>query len=304
MSLVYAHSHADHVLQVGGVSLAADWVFDPVFLLPLALALLYFRGARRYRARGGRRFSAGRQALMGVGLLLTALALLSPVHRLAEWSFTWHMLQHELLMSFAMPAVLLSQPFLPVVWGLPEAFRRRVFIPVGRHPGVQAALRFLTHPVVGVATYALAFLAWHMPALYDAAYRNPWVHYGQHFSFVAGAGLFWWGIITPYPFRARFNVFQRIMVVFLSEVPNVALSAMITFADQVLYAYRGLPGFWGLSMLEEQQIGGLLMWVGIGASVRLISAIAIMIAYGRQEAAKEPPRELYPTREGTPQAAL
>ena len=237
---------------------------------------------------------------MGLGVFFPAVALLSPLDTLSDWSFTFHMFQHELLMSFTVPAILLSQPFLPVVWGLPEGFRRRVFIPFARHARVQATLRLLTHPVVGLIAYSVALLSWHFPFLYDAAYRNDWVHYGQHFTFIAGAGLFWWGIVTPYPFQARLHVFLRIMLVFVSEVPNIVLSAMITFSESVIYAYRNLEGFWGVSMLEEQQMGGLLMWVGIGATVRLSAALIVLIVYARAEALKEPARVLYPTREGSP----
>jgi cytochrome c oxidase assembly factor CtaG len=129
---------------------------------------------------------------------------------------------------------------------------------------------------------------WHLPRFYDAAYWNNWIHLGQHFSFVVGALLFWWNIITPYPFPSRINVFLRILLVILSEVPNIALSALITFADGVMYAYKELPGFWGLTMLEEQQLGGLLMWVGFGASIRLITALAVLMVYVREEEAKEP----------------
>jgi cytochrome c oxidase assembly factor CtaG len=295
MSLAFAHSTADHVHQVGGISLLTDWSADPIFLIPLVGALLYFRGLRRYRSLGGRRFSRWRQGSLLLGLAVTALALLSPIDRLADWSFTWHMLQHELLMALAVPALLLGQPFLPVVWGLPRLVRRRLFIPLARTPLVRWVLRVATRPVVGLAAYTVAVWAWHSPGLYDAALASDAVHYLEHLSFVLGAALFWWNVITPYPFPARLNVFLRVLLVMVSEIPNVALSAMITFSDTVLYSYGRLEGFWGVGMLEEQQLGGVLMWVAVGATVRLCAAMAILIAYGRAEEAKEPPKRLYLT---------
>jgi hypothetical protein len=50
-------------------------------------------------------------------------------------------------------------------------------------------------------------------------------------------------------------------------------------------------------------MGGLLMWVGIGATVRLSAALTVLVLYAREEALKEPPRVLYPTREGAPTLA-
>jgi cytochrome c oxidase assembly factor CtaG len=210
------------------------------------------------------------------------------------------MFQHELLMSFAVPAMLLSQPYLPVVWGLPAVVRCWVFIPVARNSGVQAFFRTLTHPVVGLGAFTTVMVVWHMPPFYDAALLNDNIHYLEHLSFVVGAGLFWWGIITPYPFQPRLHFFLRIMLVFVSELPNVAISAMIAFAENVIYAYSVLPGFWGETMLEDQHVGGLLMWVGLGATIRLSAALVVLIIHARQEEQNEPPRVLYPTRDGAP----
>lgn len=288
MTTVYAHSGLDHVHHVGGISLLTDWTFDPTFLIPLAAALLYWRGIRRYRRKGGRGFPLWRQAFFGAGVCWSFLALDSAVDTLADWSFTWHMIQHELLMEFAVPCLLLGTPFLPVVWGLPEGFRRRVFAPFARARPVQRVLKAVTHPVAGLLAYTAAVWIWHLPRFYDAAYGDNLIHYGEHFSFVLGAFLFWWNVITPYPFPSRINVFLRMLVIALSVVPYIALSALITFADTAMYAYRALPGFWGLTMLEEQQLGGLLMWVGLGMSIRLFAALAVLAVYAREQEAKEP----------------
>jgi cytochrome c oxidase assembly factor CtaG len=106
---------------------------------------------------------------MVFGLACSALGLLSPIDALAERSFIWHMLQHELIMSFAVPAILLSQPFLPVVWGLPQSFRRWVFIPLARLRPVQRTLRFLTHPICGLAAYSVAQPCWPASPVWGAA---------------------------------------------------------------------------------------------------------------------------------------
>jgi putative membrane protein len=288
MTILYAHSGLDHVHHVGGINFLTDWTFDPTFLIPLAAAILYWRGIRRYRRKGGRRFPPWRQACFGAGIFFSFLALDSPVDTLADWSFTWHMIQHELLMVFAVPCLLLGTPFLPVVWGLPEGFRRRVFVPFARAPAVHRVLKSVTHPVAGLLAYTAVVWIWHLPRFYDAAYANDFIHYGEHFSFVLGAFLFWWNVVTPYPFPAQVNVFLRILLIILSEVPSIALSALITFADTAMYAYGALPGFWGLTMLEEQQIGGLLMWVGFGTGVRLAAALTVLAVYVRAEEAKEP----------------
>jgi cytochrome c oxidase assembly factor CtaG len=288
MNIAYAHGALDHVHHVGGIDWLVNWTFDPTFLIPLIAAILYFRGIRHYRRQGGKRFPWWRQAFFAGGVFWVFVALDSPVDTLSDWSFTWHMIQHELLMVVAVPCILLGTPFLPVVWGLPEGFRKHVFIPFARSRAVQAVLKTLTHPVAGLLAYIGFVWGWHMPRLYDAALFNNYIHLGEHFSFVVGALLFWWNIITPYPFSSRINVFLRLLLVILSEIPNIGLSALITFSDHVIYGYKLLPGFWGLDMLDEQQLGGLLMWVGFGATIRLIAAITVLAVYFQEEETKEP----------------
>ena len=290
MNLAYAHGGVEHSAGAAPhISLLADWSFDPIFLVPLLVALLYFKGYLRYRRRGGRRFPPWRPLLFTAGVSVVAIALMSPVDLLADYSFTWHMAQHDLLMLVAVPLILLGAPFIPVIRGLPLPVRRYVFIPVARHGAVRGVLRFVTHPLAALVLFEASVVAWHVPGLYDAALFGPWVHYGMHLSFFATGVCFWWHIVTPYPFRSRLHHFLRIGMLVASSIVNGTISALIVFADKVLYGYEFLPGFWGLTMLDDQAIGSGLMWV-MGDMLRLAAISIIFGAYAMQEEAKEPGR--------------
>jgi putative membrane protein len=53
------------------------------------------------------------------------------------------------------------------------------------------------------------------------------------------------------------------------------VGALITFADSVLYPwYASAPRTWGLSPLDDQQLGGLLMW--IPANLWMFGAVAVL----------------------------
>lgn len=287
MNLAYAHGGVDHTVSPAAVSLLTDWAFDPTFLVPLLLAVLYCKGYVRYRRRGGRHFPAWRPLLFTVGLAMLAVALMSPVDLLADASFTWHMVQHDVLMLVALPLLLLGAPFIPVVRGLPAGLRRRVFIPFARQGAVRAVVRFITRPVVALVLYEGTLLLWHLPAFYDAALFNPWAHYAMHLSFIVTGLCFWWNLVTPYPFPSLLHPLLRVLMLFASSVVNSGLSAMIVFSDSVLYGYETQPGFWGLTMLTDQEIGSGLMWV-MGGMLRLAAITAIFITYAVQENAKEP----------------
>ncbi|MEE8435457.1 MAG: hypothetical protein V3S64_11775, partial [bacterium] len=49
-----------------------------------------------------------------------------------------------------------------------------------------------------------------------------------------------------------------------------------------------LPGFWGLTMNEDQVIGGALMWT-MGAMLRLGAMSILFFVYVRQENIENPP---------------
>jgi cytochrome c oxidase assembly factor CtaG len=295
MTLAYAHgidvlgvrpvaeAAAAHAPQL---SLLLEWTFDPTFLVPLLLALLYFRGYVRYRRRGGRRFPAWRPALFTLGVLVVGIALDGPIDVLSDESFTFHMVQHDLLMLVAVPLILLGAPFIPVIRGLPAGLRRRWFVPLARRGPLRSAAMFLTRPLVGLVLFEATVVAWHVPGLYNAALDNEWIHYGEHLMFVVTAVCFWWNIVTPYPFPSRLHTFLRMAMLVASAVVNGALASMITFAGQVLYGYGELHGFWGMSMLEDQNLGGLLMWV-MGDMLRLTAITVLFAVYAQRENAKE-----------------
>ena len=301
MNLAYAHglspegmvgahdalTEAAHAWAGPHVSLLTDWSFDPTFLVPLLLAVLYFKGYVRYRRGGGRRFPAWRAVLFALGVAVVGIALMSPIDMLADYSFTFHMVQHDLLMLVAAPLILLGAPFIPVIRGLPMGLRRRWFVPAARRGPLRVAAKFLTRPLVALVLFEATVVAWHLPGLYNAALFNNAVHYGMHFSFIATAILFWWHIVTPYPFPSRLHYFLRMAMLVASAIVNSFLAALIAFSGTVLYGYGARHGFWGLSPIDDQSIGGVLMWV-MGDMLRLGAITVLFAVYVARENAKEP----------------
>ena len=54
----------------------------------------------------------------------------------------------------------------------------------------------------------------------------------------------------------------QMLYLFVLGIPMMAVAAMITFAPEPLYRWYALaPRVWGLSAVEDQRLGGLLMWV-------------------------------------------
>jgi cytochrome c2 len=114
-----------------------------------------------------------------------------------------------------------------------------------------------TSAVVAWVLHASAIVAWHVPALFDAAVRNDAIHSAQHLCFFGTALLFWWAILRRPNGRGA-----ALLAVFTTAVYTSALGALLTVAPHAWYtAYASSTAAWGLTPLEDQQLGGLIMWV-------------------------------------------
>jgi cytochrome c oxidase assembly factor CtaG len=80
--------------------------------------------------------------------------------------------------------------------------------------------------------------------------------------FMVAAVLFWWPVVSASSGLPRLGPGLGMLYLFLGQIPMQILGAIITFADEPLYSwYLAAPRTWGMSPLDDQKLGGLLMWV-------------------------------------------
>ena len=255
--------------------LLAQWTVYPSFLIGWILfGAAYLAGVGPLRRRFGwaDRVEPARVALFLGGMLLMFLALQGPLHDLSDsYLFSAHMVQH-LVLTLLVPPLLLA--------GTPGWLLR----PFLAAPAVWRVARLVTRPVLAFALYNAVFTAWHVPALYDLMMRNHDVHVVMHLSILATAVILWWPVLAPVPELNRLSYGGQILYLFLLGIPTMLLAAIITFSDRLLYPwYAAAPRLWGLSPAEDQQWGGLIMWVPGSA----VLWAGITIAFFRWSAAKE-----------------
>jgi cytochrome c oxidase assembly factor CtaG len=171
------------------------------------------------------------------------------------------MVQHEVLILLCAPLLVLSRPLVPMLWGLPLPWRRAI----GRatkSPPVQRQWRRLTDPLSAWSLHAIALWVWHAPKLFQATLVSDWVHTAQHLSFLLSALLFWWSLFYSH---GRPGYGLSVLYVFTTALHTSILGVLLTFAPSLWYpAYAGTTSAWGLTPLQDQQIGGLVMWVPAG----------------------------------------
>ncbi|MFN8583239.1 MAG: cytochrome c oxidase assembly protein [Gemmatimonadaceae bacterium] len=253
-----------HGLIGEGQSIWTAWNFDLQIILLLVLAAsIYIRGLKRWPERS-REHRWWHTASYLTGLLLLLLVSESPLDRLAEHHFSMHMVQHMVMVMIAVPLVLIGAPTTPLLRGLPKSIKRGVIAPLAASRTARSLYRLITHPLVAFALYSIAVGVWHViPTWYDAAARDQVIHDVQHLSFLGGAFLFWWTVIDPAPLHARMGHLLRIAYVVAAATYQAALGAFITLSDGLLYsAYTDVRPVFDVSPLADQELGGLIMWIG------------------------------------------
>ena len=242
-------------------SLWLAWSADPTALIGIPLAaILYARGLQTLERR--RIHNRRRTASFYIGLIALFIALVSPLDALSDELFLAHMGQHMLLMFFAVPAIQIGAPVIPLMRGIPRPLRKRIAIPVLKSPFVRGVLRNLFRPLIAWPLFIGVILGWHFPVAYEAALSNEAVHLIEHLTFALGAYLWWWNVIDPTPLRSSLTYLARVPFVFITIVPTFVLGAFLTFAPNAFYPHYELTApAYGITALEDQEIGGVIMWI-------------------------------------------
>jgi putative membrane protein len=250
------------------------WSLDPGIVIPLILtALVYFRGAKTVRG-----VSSRQRLYFWAGWFLLCVALVSPLHPLGEALFSAHMAQHELLMVAVAPLLVLARPLVASLWGLPFTWRRAL----GQWSKRTAALRIwrlVAHPMTAWWVHAAALWLWHIPRFFQATLDNDWIHSAQHISFLGTALLFWWSLFYAHG-KVRYGA--SVLYLFTTALHTSILGALLTFSSTIWYpAYASTTPAWGLTPLEDQQAGGLIMWIPAGL-VYVIGGLVLFAEWLRE----------------------
>ena len=255
---------------------AFAWTFSPELVLPLAAVTgLYAVGWWRLARRGAR--PSWRPLAGLVGMLALAAALLTPVAALGHFLFAAHMTQHMLLMAVAAPLLLLADPLPAVLWALPRPLRLRAGRLLTRGHPLRVTWERLTTVPVAALVYAAVLWAWHLPRAYDAALGGEWMHHVEHLAFFGAAVLFWWPVIGPAPRARRPAAYGlRIAHVVTAALHGSILAMLLAWSPRVLYeTYAAVPRVTALTALEDQALGGVIMWAG-SSTVDMLAVLALV----------------------------
>jgi putative membrane protein len=248
-------------------------------LIGLEVVYLLCVSAYRTRIATSRPVPAGRRLAFSSGVLVMLLALATPLDTIGDtYLFTAHMVQHLLLTLVAAPLLLVGTPG----WLL------RLVLHATRLTGF---VRWARHPLVAFFGFNVIFALAHVPSFYELTLTNEPLHALEHLVFLGTAMLMWMPVVSPVPeISAPYPPMAQVLYLFLQTVPASLLGALLTATGSAYYStYVLAPRIVALSPLEDQQLGGLLMWVGGGLFFLLATGVVFFAWASREEAANRRP---------------
>ena len=233
-------------------ALWTTWRLDPTLVgVLLAIAVLYCVGYRRLQRDDARLLPTRWQVCAALGgWLIASLALVSPLCPLSVALFAARSAQHVLLTMLAAPLLVLARP---------AACLAAAFVGAGRACMVRAEPESsLRTPLTAAAAFAVSIWIWHMPAPYTATFQSTAVYWLMHTSLI-GTSLWLWQTLLQTSNR---SLPGSMLAGIASTVQMGLLGALITLAPRPLYEPHLLTtDTWGLAPLQDQQLGGVIMWV-------------------------------------------
>ena len=256
------------------VDLFRHWELPPSIWAGCVILLAAYLWARRFK------FDL-KTLSFSSGVLIIFLALCSPLDALADgYLFSAHMLQHMLLGTIAPPLL---------IAGIPASFVESWL----RFRIVAWLERILSQPVLALFVGCGTFWVWHLPGPYTYALENETVHTIEHLLFIVSGTMLWWPVLKPVP-EGKLAPMGALIYLGLVSFIGMILGIIFTVSDTVFYSYYNHPedelgllklirDDWGVTALDDQKLGGGMMWEPMGAVFLCAMMSALVSWYKRSE---------------------
>jgi cytochrome c oxidase assembly factor CtaG len=252
---------------------AGGLAFEPLQAAALTLAATAYAFRTLTLAQEGRPVPAWRAVCFASGLLLIAVAFLSPLDHIAGELFLVHMVQHLLMGDLAALLIVLGltgpllQPLLANRW--------------------LGWLRHLAHPLVALPLWAIDLYLWHVPVLQQAALAHSSIHAVQHACFIGFGVLMWMPLVGPLPQPKWFGIPAKIGYLVGVRFTGIVLGNVLMWSNSVFYPdYAPGEARWHISAVTDQSIAGVIMMVE-GGFVTLGVLAWLFLEWAKQDTERQ-----------------
>jgi putative membrane protein len=243
---------------------SASW---PALIVYAVLAGAHVAGVLRLRARDGvvGRSERREAALFQGGLLVALLAIVSPLGY-QSGVFIWVRAVQDLVLAMVAPGL--------IVLGAPwRAFGAR-----------ESSLpRWLRRPVAAVVAFNVIWVAWHLPAPFDAVLSSPAAKAAEYLLYLAAGTVFWLALIGSRPWSPAAAPLRRATLLIGTVVVDTVLGMALVFGSKVIYpAYYANTAHHVMTVLDDQQLAGAVVWMGMLLPV-IPAAVALLLRWLNDE---------------------
>jgi putative membrane protein len=247
--------------------------FEPLQIAALTLVATAYGFRSLTLSREGRAVPTWRIACFAAGLLLVAVAFLSPLDHIAGELFLVHMVQHLLMGDLGA---------LLIVLGLTGPLLQPVLA-----NGWLGWIRYLANPLVALPLWAINLSLWHLTVLQQGALANDPVHALQHACFIGFGVLMWMPLVGPLPQPRWFGLPAKIGYLIGVRFVGTVLGNVFMWSNTVFYPdYAPGEAHWNLSPLTDQGIAGVIMTVE-GGFVTLGVLAWLFLVWARQDTERQ-----------------
>lgn len=261
------------------------WTFDPLWvILATAAVFFYLAGVYRLQKRGDK-WPIYRTVLWLLGIALFIWVTTGPIAVYEPVLFSAHMLGHMLL-SMAIPMFLVSGA--PITLAL-RAIKKR-------HDGSRGAREWIlwglqtpfskvvTNPYFAAGMFIGSLWAFYFTDLFRWSLYDHVGHIWMVAHFLISGYLFVLTLIgiDPIPYRAPYPFRLLVLIAVMAIHAFFGVAIMSQTGLMVADWFGSLGRTWGVSPLEDQNIGGGIAW-SVGEIPTLILAITVAIQWNRND---------------------
>lgn len=262
-----------------------SWNFDLLWLLLCAFGIFfYLAGVVRLRRRGDN-WPIHRPILWVAGMLLLFFITNGGINVYEKYLFSTHMLGH---MSLSMMVPLLLVPGAPVTLAM-RAIAKRTDGTRGGREWILLAVHsrfasFISRPVVAGAMFAISLVAFYYTPLFRWSTTDHLGHEWMIVHFLIIGYLFVQALIGIDPVPHRISYPMRLLLLLATMAFHAFFGLSLMEGSGLLLAdwYGAMGRDWGVSAIEDQQIGGGVAW-SVGEIPTVILAIAVAIQWSRAD---------------------
>jgi putative copper resistance protein D len=244
------------------------WQVTPLGVLAVVVGIAHEVGLRRLALRqtpAHRRQTRTRSLAFYAGLVTLILIVSGPLER---WSVTWltvHMVVHVVEMFYIPPLLIVGGPWVPMLFALPVAQRRRLLRTYYRSKSLRwlrGVASLLLNPITAIVLFNGMMVLWHVPVLFNwASWHDSVINWLMTPSFVVTGFLFWRVILSGHPSPPRGSTPVQVAAILVTAFEMLVLAMALSIFTEAPWYSMNVLMHGPVAALREQRWAAGILWV-------------------------------------------